>query len=49
MLVSLTLTILGAVLLVGAGFAHDLTSGLMALGGVLVLAGLLAPERKGKL
>ena len=48
MLVSLILTLAGALLLVGAGFAHDLLTGLMASGVVLVLAGLLAPERKGK-
>lgn len=48
MLVSLILAWTGAVLLIAAGFAHDLTTGLMAVGGVLVLVGLLIPERSGK-
>ena len=48
MLLPLTLTLAGALLLVAAGFADGLLTGLMALGVVLGLAGLLVPERKGK-
>ena len=48
MLASLIITMAGVCLLVAAAFCHDLTTGLMAVGAVLAVAGLLTPERKGK-
>jgi hypothetical protein len=48
MLASLITTVVGVCLLVAAAFAHDLTTGLMAAGGVLAIVGLLVPERKAK-